>query len=81
MPQGAPPAETHVEPIETRIVALERNFFDAHARLARSEETCANLSARCQQMSDTLLQCYQVGRPEIAVWKAFMLMDARTIAK
>lgn len=60
VPQNAPPAEQISDSLEARLTTLERNFFDAHARLTRSEETCANLNARCQQLSDTLMQSYQV---------------------
>lgn len=60
VPQNAPPPEQIADSLEARLTTLERNFFDAHARLTRSEETCANLNARCQQLSDTLMQSYQV---------------------
>lgn len=48
------------DPVEARLSMLEFNLQDVYARLARSEDAYANLSAKCQMLSDGLARCHYV---------------------
>jgi len=48
------------DPVEARLSMLEFNLQDVYARLARSEDAYANLSAKCQMLSEGLARCHYV---------------------
>lgn len=48
------------DPVEARLSMLEFNLQDVYARLARSEDAYANLSAKCQILSEGLARCHYV---------------------
>lgn len=64
------------DPVEARLNILEHNYFDLHARLARSEDTSAFLNTKCSVLSEGLMRCHQVrkltsqtrGKPNIWQW-------------
>ncbi|KAI9847028.1 MAG: hypothetical protein M1838_001068 [Thelocarpon superellum] len=59
MSQPGTPAEPIVESVDARLAHLEHNLYDVHARLARSEDQNASLSARYQSLTDGLMRCHQ----------------------
>lgn len=56
--QPGTPAEA-VPDSEQRLASLEHAFYDVHARLARTEESYAQMSSRCQSLTDGLVRCHQ----------------------
>lgn len=60
VPQQGAPSEPIHDATEQRFLNLEHSLYDMHSRLARSEESNAALSARCQTMADSLVKCCQV---------------------
>jgi hypothetical protein len=46
--------------VESRLNVLEHNYYDVHARLARSEDTATYLHNKCQMLSEGLMRCHQV---------------------
>jgi len=59
-PPGAPMEPPMPDPVEARLSMLEFNLQDVYARLARSEDAYANLSAKCQMLSEGLARCHYV---------------------
>ncbi|KAL1865987.1 Flocculation suppression protein [Paecilomyces lecythidis] len=59
VPQQGAPSEPIHDATEQRFLNLEHSLYDMHSRLARSEESNAALSARCQTMADSLVKCCQ----------------------
>lgn len=59
-PPGAPMEQSMPDPVEARLSMLEFNLQDVYARLARSEDAYANLSAKCQMLSEGLARCHYV---------------------
>ncbi|KAI4794038.1 hypothetical protein E4T45_12453, partial [Aureobasidium sp. EXF-8846] len=57
-PPGAPMEATMPDPVEARLSMLEFNLQDVYARLARSEDAYANLSSKCQMLSEGLARCH-----------------------
>lgn len=61
---GAPVNGSIPEPmpdsVEGRLTAMEHNFYEAQARLARTEDSQAIILSRYQMLSDTLAKCFQV---------------------
>ncbi|KAG9953357.1 hypothetical protein KCU85_g1308, partial [Aureobasidium melanogenum] len=57
-PPGAPMEPPMPDPVEARLSMLEFNLQDVYARLARSEDAYANLSAKCQMLSEGLARCH-----------------------
>ncbi|KAI9719771.1 MAG: hypothetical protein M1812_003259 [Candelaria pacifica] len=53
------PAEPMPDPTDARLVNLEHNLYDLHARLARTEESYSMVSAKCQALTEGLLRCHQ----------------------
>lgn len=45
---------------DARLIHLEHNFYELHARLMRTEESNTALSAKCQALNDSLVKCLQV---------------------
>ena len=46
--------------MEARLNVLEHNYFDIHARLARSEDATVYLQHRVQVLTEGLMKCHQV---------------------
>ena len=57
--QPGTPAEPLLDPVEARLVNLEHNVFDIHARLMRTEESNTALSAKCHALNDSLVKAHQ----------------------
>ncbi|KAI5242955.1 hypothetical protein E4T43_04400 [Aureobasidium subglaciale] len=57
-PPGVPMETSMPDPVEARLSMLEFNLQDVYARLARSEDAYANLSAKCQMLSEGLARCH-----------------------
>ncbi|KAI5246737.1 hypothetical protein E4T42_06204 [Aureobasidium subglaciale] len=57
-PPGVPMDTSMPDPVEARLSMLEFNLQDVYARLARSEDAYANLSAKCQMLSEGLARCH-----------------------
>jgi hypothetical protein len=59
--QPLPPSvESMPDPVEARLNNLEHNYYDMHARLARSEDSNVYLATKCHMLYDGLLRCHQV---------------------
>ena len=58
--QPGTPAEPVTDPAELRTQGLEHSIFDLHARLLRTEESNAALSAKYHVLSESLVKCHQV---------------------
>ena len=58
-PQHPPLPETTAESTESRLDLLERNLYDVHSRLTRSEEQNARMNTRYQDLTDKLTKSYQ----------------------
>ncbi|KAI4614630.1 uncharacterized protein J4E87_009430 [Alternaria ethzedia] len=62
MPLG-PPAGQAVDPmpdpVESRLQSLEYNLHDMHARMQRSEDTCAYLTQRSSVLAEGMMKCHQ----------------------
>jgi hypothetical protein len=81
-PPGAPMESTMPDPVEARLSMLEFNLQDVYARLARSEDAYANLSAKCQMLSEGLARCHYVSfvklscvaitNPKSVEWRALV---------
>jgi hypothetical protein len=66
------------DPVEARLSMLEFNLQDVYARLARSEDAYANLSSKCQMLSEGLARCHyvsfvqapcvQIPNPKLVEW-------------
>ena len=53
------PAEPILDPAEARLVQLEQNMYEVHARLMRTEESNTALSAKCHALNESLLKAHQ----------------------
>jgi len=60
--QPGTPAEPIPEHGDARLANLEHSLYDVHSRLARSEESYALISSRCQALAEGLSKCHQVRR-------------------
>ncbi|KAF2198930.1 hypothetical protein GQ43DRAFT_137583 [Delitschia confertaspora ATCC 74209] len=59
-PAGAPIESAMVpDPLESRLIALEHNLYDMHARMQRSEDSCAYLNQKNQVLMEGLRRCHQ----------------------
>lgn len=63
--QPGTPAEPAADATEARILHLEQNYYELHARMARAEEGNMTLNSRCHAMTDSLTKCYQVCPPSV----------------
>ncbi|KAF2432825.1 hypothetical protein EJ08DRAFT_584967 [Tothia fuscella] len=59
IPQPGAPVEPMPDPVEARLNILEHNYFDMHARLARSEDTSTFFNTKCTFLTEGLLRCHQ----------------------
>ncbi|KAI9777662.1 MAG: hypothetical protein M1835_005177 [Candelina submexicana] len=53
------PAEPMPDSTDVRLINLEHNLYDLHARLARTEENYSMISAKCQALTEGLVKCHQ----------------------
>lgn len=60
--QPGTPVEPIPDPFEARLAMLEHSMYDAHVRLARSEDSSAYLNSKCQALTEGLLRCHQVSQ-------------------
>ncbi|KAL5432349.1 hypothetical protein PMIN05_008921 [Paraphaeosphaeria minitans] len=58
-PPTGPPTESMPDPVESRLAALEHGLYDMHARMQRSEDSCAYLSQKNTILMDNMLKCQQ----------------------
>jgi len=58
-PAGAP-VEPMTDPVESRLNVLEHSLYDVHARMSRSEDSCAYLNQRNMLLMEGMLRCHQV---------------------
>lgn len=59
MPMPMEPIQQIQDPVEARLQMLEFNFNDMFARMARTEDALANMTARCQVLSESVARCHQ----------------------
>jgi len=65
LPTGPPagqPQEPMPDPVESRLNVLEHNLYDMHARMQRSEDTCAYLNQKTLVVMEGMVRCHQVCR-------------------
>jgi hypothetical protein len=65
LPTGPPagqPVEPMPDPTESRLQNLEHSLYDMHARMQRSEDTCAYLNQRSSVLAEGMMKCHQVRR-------------------
>lgn len=63
VPAGPPagqPVEPMPDPVESRLNVLEHNLYDMHARMQRSEDTCAYLNQKTLVLMEGMMRCHQV---------------------
>jgi hypothetical protein len=63
VPTGPPagqPVEPMPDPVESRLNVLEHNLYDMHARMQRSEESCAYLNQKTLVLMEGMVRCHQV---------------------
>ncbi|KAF2024762.1 hypothetical protein EK21DRAFT_104440 [Setomelanomma holmii] len=62
VPTGPPagqPVEPMPDPVESRLNVLEHNLYDMHARMQRSEDTCAYLNQKTLVLMEGMIRCHQ----------------------
>ncbi|KAF2107861.1 HSF-type DNA-binding-domain-containing protein [Lophiotrema nucula] len=62
VPSGPPPgapAEQMTEPVESRLSLLEHSLYDVHARMQRSEDSCAYLNQKNAVLMEGMMRCHQ----------------------
>jgi HSF-type DNA-binding len=59
--QPGTPAEPMPDTTEARLLNLEHAFYEVHSRLARTDDSYALMSSRCQALTEGLVRCHQVG--------------------
>ncbi|CAG5144119.1 uncharacterized protein ALTATR162_LOCUS1483 [Alternaria atra] len=62
LPTGPPagqPVEPMPDPTESRLQNLEHSLYDMHARMQRSEDTCAYLNQRSSVLAEGMMKCHQ----------------------
>jgi hypothetical protein len=63
LPTGPPagqPVEPMPDPVESRLNVLEHNLYDMHARMQRSEDSCAYLNQKTMVLMEGMMRCHQV---------------------
>jgi hypothetical protein len=58
-PPAAQPVEPMPDPTESRLQNLEHSLYDMHARMQRSEDTCAYLNQRSSVLAEGMMKCHQ----------------------
>lgn len=69
VPSGPPagaPVEPMPDPVESRLNVLEHSLYDMHARMQRSEDSCAYLNQKNMLLMEGMMRCHQV-RPSVKV--------------
>lgn len=59
---------------DVRLLNMEHAFYDMQARLARTEDSYALMSSRCQALTESLVRCHQVGT-FLSGWKMRLIGD------
>ncbi|KAF1842398.1 uncharacterized protein K460DRAFT_409815 [Cucurbitaria berberidis CBS 394.84] len=62
LPTGPPvgqPVEPMPDPVESRLNGLEHSLYDMHARMQRSEDTCAYLNQKTLVLMEGMMRCHQ----------------------
>ncbi|PSN72012.1 hypothetical protein BS50DRAFT_241101 [Corynespora cassiicola Philippines] len=95
VPAGPPagqPVEPMPDPVESRLSVLEHSLYDMHARMQRSEDSCAYLNQKNMVLQEGMMRCHQwnqdlanyimalVPDPENSIHKDVSLMQ-RDIAR
>ena len=62
VPPTGQPVEAMPDPVESRLSVLEHNLYDMHARMQRSEDTCAYLNQKALVLMEGMMRCHQVCR-------------------
>jgi hypothetical protein len=65
VPSGPPagaPVEPMPDPVESRLNVLEHSLYDVHARMSRTEDSCAYLNQKNMLLMEGMLRCHQVYR-------------------
>ncbi|KKY24442.1 putative flocculation suppression protein [Phaeomoniella chlamydospora] len=57
--QPGTPAEAMPDTTETRLMHLEHNLYEIHARLARADESNSIMTAKVQALSENMNKCFQ----------------------
>lgn len=60
VPPAGQPVEAMPDPVESRLNSLEHTLYDMHARMQRSEETCAYLNQKSLVLTEGMMRCHQV---------------------
>ncbi|KAF2871993.1 HSF-type DNA-binding-domain-containing protein [Massariosphaeria phaeospora] len=91
-PSAGAPVEPMADPVESRLSVLEHNLYDMHARMQRSEDSCAYLNQKNMMLTEGTMRCHQwnheltnyiialVPDPENSIHKDVVLMQ-RDIAR
>ncbi|KAI1543717.1 HSF1 Heat shock transcription factor [Pyrenophora tritici-repentis] len=62
LPTGPPagqPVEPMPDPTEARLQNLEHSLYDMHAKMQRSEDTCAYLNQKTLVLAEGMMRCHQ----------------------
>jgi hypothetical protein len=79
LPSGPPagqPVEPMPDPTESRLQSLEHSLYDMHARMQRSEDTCAYLNQKTLVLTEGMMRCHQVSR---CVWTTSTQLTYRSV--
>jgi hypothetical protein len=63
MPNGPPTGlsvEPMQDPVESRLNVLEHSLYEIHARMQRSEDSCAYLNQKNMLLVEGMTRCHQV---------------------
>ncbi|KAL5114428.1 Flocculation suppression protein [Pleosporales sp. CAS-2024a] len=58
-PPPTQPVEPMPDPVESRLNVLEHHMYDMHARIQRSEESCAYLNQKTLVLMEGMMRCHQ----------------------
>lgn len=50
------------DPVESRLAVLENSLYDMHARMQRSEDSCAYLNQKNLLLMEGMMRCHQASR-------------------
>jgi hypothetical protein len=80
VPEVQTPGDPIQHTLEARLNVLEHNYFDLHARLARSEDQTAFWSNKAQMLSEGLMKCHQWNQ-DLATYLMAMVPEENQIHK
>lgn len=66
--QPGTPAEPIQDTMEQRMVHMEHVVYRMNQRLARTDDSIAMLSLKCQALTESLIRCYQVKAGIMKMW-------------